>query len=100
MDPDTMGLIFILSHTSSKERSRNEVAGPLTVTQVVCHQWQLLAATGKRDLTQVKALLDKGANINAKTLFACDRGKLDMVKLLIERGVNVKDNFYNATLLT
>ena len=69
----------------------------------------LLAATRKGDIAQVKALLDKGANINSKTrynqtplFFACDRGNLEMVKLLVERGadVNVKDNFYNATPLT
>jgi ankyrin repeat protein len=69
----------------------------------------LLAATRKGDLAQVKALLDKGANVNAKTrynqtplFFACDRGHLEIAKLLIDRGadLNVKDNFYNATPLT
>jgi hypothetical protein len=70
---------------------------------------ELLAATRKGDITQVKALLDKGANVNAKTrynqtplFFACDRGNLEIAKLLIDRGadVNAKDNFYNATPLT
>ena len=70
---------------------------------------QLLAATRKGDLATVKRLLDEGANVNSRTrydstplFFACDRGNLEMVRLLIERGadLNVKDNFYNATALT
>lgn len=69
----------------------------------------LLAATRKGDIAQVKVLLDKGAAVNAKTrynqtplFFACDRGYLEIAKLLIERGADVdaKDNFYNATPLT
>lgn len=70
---------------------------------------QLLAATRKGDLATVKRLLDEGVNVNSRTrydstplFFACDRGNLEMVRLLIERGadLNVKDNFYNATALT
>ena len=45
----------------------------------------LLAATRKGDIAQVKALLDKGASVNAKTrynqtplFFACDRGHLEI----------------------
>ena len=69
---------------------------------------QLLAATRKGDLVAVKHLLDEGANVNARTrydstplFFACDRGHLEIARLLIERGadLNVKDNFYNATAL-
>jgi hypothetical protein len=69
----------------------------------------LLAATRKGNLTQVKALLDKGADVNSKSsygqtalFFACDRGHLDIAKLLIERGadVNVEDTFYHASALT
>jgi hypothetical protein len=65
----------------------------------------LLAATRKGDLAQVKALLDKGASVNSKTpygqtplFFACDRGYTDIVKLLVDRGadVNVEDTFYHA----
>lgn len=67
---------------------------------------QLLAAARKGDATQVKALLDKGASVNAKTRYgatplsyACDRGAVEVVKILLERGadVNVTDTFYNAT---
>ncbi len=69
----------------------------------------LLAATRKGDLAGVKKLLDEGANVNARTrydstplFFACDRGHLEIARLLIDRGadVNVKDNFYNASALT
>lgn len=70
---------------------------------------QLLAAARKSDAEAVKALLVKGADVNAKTRygatalsFAADRGSVEVVKLLLERGaeVNVKDTFYNATPLT
>lgn len=68
----------------------------------------LLAATRKGDLAQVKALLDKGASVNSKSsygqtplFFACDRGHVDIVKLLLDRGadVNIKDTFYGETPL-
>src|SRR5271156_935481 len=68
----------------------------------------LLAATRKGDVAQVKALLDKGADVNSKSpygstplFFACDRGNLEIVKLLIDRGadVNVEDTFYHETAL-
>lgn len=69
----------------------------------------LLAATRKGDVAQVKALLDKGASVNSKSpygqtplFFACDRGNLEIVKLLVDRGadVNVEDTFYHANALS
>jgi hypothetical protein len=69
----------------------------------------LLAATRKGDLAKVKALLDQGASVNAKSsygqtplFFACDRGYLEIAKLLIDRGadVNVEDTFYHANALS
>jgi hypothetical protein len=69
----------------------------------------LLAAVRKGDVPAVKALLDNGANVNAKSpygatplFFAADRGNIEMVKLLLQRGadVDVKDTFYGATALT
>ena len=68
----------------------------------------LLAAVRKSDVAAVKALLDQGANVNAKTpygatplSYACDRGNLEIVNLLLERGaeVNAKDTFYGETPL-
>lgn len=70
---------------------------------------QLYEAARKGDAAEVKALLDKGADVNAKfrygatALFkAAERGNTEVVKLLIERGadVNVKDTFYGATALS
>jgi ankyrin repeat protein len=70
---------------------------------------QLYEAARKGDAAQVKALLDKGADVNAKfrygatALFkAAERGNTDVVKLLIERGADVKvqDTFYKATAMT
>lgn len=70
---------------------------------------ELYEAVRKGDAAAVKAVLDKGADVNAKfrygatALFkAADLGKADVVKLLIERGadVNVRDTFYKATAMT
>jgi ankyrin repeat protein len=66
-------------------------------------------AVRKGDLAAVTALLDKGADVNAKfrygatALFkAAERGHTEIVKLLLARGadVTVKDTFYNATAMT
>jgi ankyrin repeat protein len=70
---------------------------------------QLYEAARKGDAAEVKSLLDKGADVNAKfrygatALFkAAERGNTEVVKVLIERGadVNVKDTFYGATALS
>jgi ankyrin repeat protein len=67
---------------------------------------QLLAAARKGDAAEARALLEKGALVNSKTRYgatplsyACDRGNVEMVKLLLDRGadVNAKDTFYGAT---
>lgn len=70
---------------------------------------QLFEATRKGDVAAVTALLDKGADVNAKfrygttALFkAAERGHVAVVKLLLDRGadVNVKDTFYGATAMS
>lgn len=70
---------------------------------------QLYEAARKGDAAEVKALLDKGADVNAKfrygatALFkAAERGNTEVVKVLIERGadVNVTDTFYGATAMS
>lgn len=69
----------------------------------------LRAAARKGDAAQVKLLLDRGADVNAKSaygstplFFASDRGHMDVIKLLIERGadLNAEDSFYHFTPLS
>jgi Ankyrin repeats (3 copies) len=70
---------------------------------------QLWEAARAGDAAAVKALLDKGADVNAKfrygttALFkAAERGNIDVVNVLLERGADVKvrDTFYGATAMT
>lgn len=69
---------------------------------------QLWEAARKGDALAVKALLDKGADVNAKfrygataLSYAADKGHFEVVKVLLERGadVNVRDTFYQSTPL-
>jgi ankyrin repeat protein len=70
---------------------------------------QLFEATRRGDVAAVTALLDRGADVNAKfrygttALFkAAERGHVAVVKLLLDRGadVNVKDTFYGSTAMS
>ena len=70
---------------------------------------QFWEAVRKGDLAAVTALLDKGADVNARfrygttALFkAAERGHTDVVKLLLARGADasVEDTFYHATAMT
>ena len=70
---------------------------------------QLFNAAQTGDLEAIKTALDAGIDVNAKTRysatalsFAAEKGHLDIVKLLIEKGAdpNVQDTFYKATPLT
>jgi hypothetical protein len=70
---------------------------------------ELLDATRKGDAGTVRRLLDEGVNVDTKfrygrtaLAFACDRGHVEVVTLLLERGadVNAEDSFYHATPLT
>ena len=70
---------------------------------------QLWEAARKGDAAAVAALLDQGANVNARfrygttALFkAAERGHTEVVKLLLARGADatVKDTFYGATAMT
>jgi outer membrane protein assembly factor BamB len=69
----------------------------------------LFEAARKGDVATVKALLDKGVDVNAKSDygltalgFAADNGHVEVVKLLLERkaDVNATDTFYKATPLS
>jgi ankyrin repeat protein len=70
---------------------------------------QMWEAVRRGDAAEVTALLDKGADVNAKfrygatALFkAAERGHVEVVKILLARGadVTVKDTFYGATAMT
>lgn len=70
---------------------------------------ELWAAARKGDAPAVKALLAKGAEVNAKfrynataLSYAADRGHLEVVKVLVEHGaeLNIKDTFYNSPPLS
>lgn len=70
---------------------------------------QFWEAVRRGDAAAVTALLDKGADVNAKfrygatALFkAAERGNVEVVKILLARGadVTVKDTFYGATAMT
>jgi hypothetical protein len=69
---------------------------------------ELLTATRKSNVELVKALLTKGADVNAKSpygatplFFACDRSSVEIVKILLDAGAdpNAQDTFYKATPL-
>ena len=68
----------------------------------------LLTAIRKGDAPAVKALIAQGVNVNYKfrydrmsLSFACDRGNIEIVKMLLDAGaeVNAKDSFYKATAM-
>jgi hypothetical protein len=70
---------------------------------------QLFEAVRKGDAAAVTALLDKGADVNAKfrygqtALFkAAEKGYANVAKVLLDRGVDtkVKDTFYGATAMS
>ena len=69
----------------------------------------LLAAVRKSDAARVKAPLEQGADVNAKSpygatglFFAADRGNMEIMKILLDHGadVKVKGTFYGATAVT
>jgi ankyrin repeat protein len=70
---------------------------------------QLFEAVRKGDAAAVTAVLDKGADVNAKfrygttALFkAAERGHVEVTKVLLDRGadVKVKDTFYQSTAMS
>lgn len=70
---------------------------------------ELRRAAGAGDVAKVKELLDKGTDVNAANryggtalAFACDKGHLEVVKLLLDRGANpeAEDTFYKAKPVT
>ena len=69
---------------------------------------EFFAAARKGDVAAVKAFLDKGMDVNARSpygatalSFVSDKGHIEVARLLIERGadVNVRDTFYGEVPL-
>jgi hypothetical protein len=88
-----VGLLFVQGTTNTKQELND----------------QLFEAVRKGDAAAVAALLDKGADVNAKfrygqtALFkAAEKGNASVAKVLLDRGadVTVKDTFYGATAMT
>ncbi len=78
-------------------------APPAAPAQTVAVNEELWEAARAGDAARVGRALDKGADVNAKTrygatalTYAADRGHLEVVKLLVERGadMNATDGFY------
>jgi outer membrane protein assembly factor BamB len=70
---------------------------------------RLIEAVRDGNNALAKELIEKGADVNAKTrygatplFFACDKGNVELVKLLIQKGadVSVVDTFYGVTPVT
>lgn len=70
---------------------------------------EFIAAARKGDIEKVRAMLDRGVDVNSKSRygatalsFASEHGNLELVRLLVERGadVNVRDTFYNSDPVT
>src|SRR5688572_10095019 len=87
------------------------LAAPTAAAQISKQELndQMYEAVRRGDAAAVTALLDKGADVNAKfrygatALFkAAERGNADIVKLLLARGADatVKDTFYNTKAIT
>lgn len=85
-------------------QSANPSANPLAEEPAA-----LWKAAREGNLAAVQAALEAGVDVNAATpygatalSFACDRGHLPIVTMLLEAGANpnVKDTFYGATPLT
>src|ERR687896_2595045 len=68
----------------------------------------LFEAARSGDRARVAQLLDAGVDVNTRArydatalMFAADKGHLDVVRLLVERGadLNVQDSFYKTRAL-
>ncbi len=94
----TIGALCLVLHAPSPAIATGTPAGD-----------QLIEATQQQRVKTVHKLLDAGTEVDSKTrygatalFFACDKGNVELVELLLDHGaeVNVTDTFYDATPLT
>ena len=80
----------------------------ITNPQTSTSETALLEAARQGDRAKVEALLNEGADIDSRSrygatplFFAADRGHLDLVRLLVERGaeLDIEDTFYRTSPL-
>jgi hypothetical protein len=99
----------VSSSTARAQAPPASTAAPAPATPADPRADALWEAARKGDASGVKQLLDAGVDVNAKfrygataLSYACDRGHLEVVRVLLERGAdpNVKDTFYGATPLS
>ena len=109
----------LLDHGANVSFKKNDGATALAFAQGGKHQeivqmldqvGQLITASGKGDQKEVKALIDKGASVNARgqdgrtaLMEAAYGGHTEVVKLLLEKGADVtavKDDGATALSLT
>lgn len=105
-----LSAIILLAPTALAQQTTPTPAQPTTATTASNPLNELLwEATRKGDAAAVKALLARGADVNARWRYnqtplfkASERGHTEVVKVLLEAGadVNVRDTFYQATPLT
>ncbi len=100
------GLLFAASSSFARTAPAQAAPAPAPALSADAEDFSLAARRG--DAAKVKALLDKGVDVNTKfrydvtaLFYACDRGHVEVVKLLLDRGadVNVRDKFYRASPL-
>ena len=100
------GLLLTASPSFAQAAPAQAARAPAPALSADAEDFSLAARRG--DAAKVKALLDKGVDVNTKfrydvtaLSYACDRGHLEVVKLLLERGadVNARDTYYKASPL-
>jgi len=96
-------LSFVLFVLVAAASAAQQTTAP-QMTQTTNVNEELWDAARAGDARRVTKALEKGADVNAKSrygatalTFAADRGHVEVVKLLLERGadINVQDSFYN-----
>jgi outer membrane protein assembly factor BamB len=104
-----MGLIGVLWTLLVQGAAVGEAAGPASAqTAGPATAEALWDAARQGEVARIGALLDQGADVNAKTrygvtplIFAADNGHLEAVKLLVSRGaeIDAQDAFYRMRAL-